>query len=996
MFEEKEINEYLKHITKMTYGHPLSLSIIRELWHQEGGKPLSNDPDSIAAFQLKFDKKVATDFVEERILKRLIPTPTLKKLTEYGALLRSFNRPQLGDVFSDLLPELKVDDVFDQFVSYPYIEFKGDYRYTFHEFVRERLARYTQEGHLKEWRAYHKKALDSFTPGVGIPEGAPYLPEWYYHLIGFKEIEGMKEWKEAIQKAKNSENNENRKSLLLIARDKALNLTLTSQLTCTEEEEQFYKDIGEREKAVERHDHAEFLRMEIKRLREKARGLEARGDDQRQYGDLSVALESYKEALQLFQHIGNHSEGEDRLQNVIDEIEEEIKLLREKVVELGAKGRDQRERGDLGAALESYKEALQLLQRIGNHPVDEARLQHVITEIEKEIEYLIEKARELEARGDDRRPYGDLGAALESYKEALQLFQQVSNHAEDVARLQRAVDEIEQQLEALTTTTNDNETISSASIPDPTGIGALTNRKILHVPLSLLRRRPLLTASIFLLLIVLLFLLIFTPILQTIIPNHISFQPPPGIGITQSSNGQSIGISNGTYTFNSNCQTDNALKCQAAEKLRQGDINEAKSLWNRELATNANDAEALIYLEDQRVQNSPHITLVVATTLTGSPADLGQDNLQGAYIAQKEFNDGFKLPHGLKVFLLIANFGSNPKDATTVAKQIVQAAQADKTIVGVMGLPLGSYVPDAIAVLQQAQLPLVSPTASGDGLTGISPFFFRIVPPDQVQASVGANYAVQALHAHTVAIFYDPQDSSNKGLAKGFERDFTDLGGIARENTYTTGQPETLRSQLQDMSGNLPDLLYFAGSATDMNTVLVNLPPSSNLQIMGGDSLYQLQDYSTIPRSALTHLYFTAFAYPDEWNNLCSNGLSQVCFQPSFFASYSQSFNYGRHQEQPYGYGRANSDTIVSYDALSVLLTAYQRLSQGQTLQVALKELTGDQAFQGVSGQISFGTDGNPLNKAVVLLSLRPDGDVQLASTSGIQGCFLINTCTNP
>ena len=102
------------------------------------------------------------------------------------------------------------------------------------------------------------------------------------------------------------------------------------------------------------------------------------------------------------------------------------------------------------------------------------------------------------------------------------------------------------------------------------------------------------------------------------------------------------------------------------------------------------------------------------------------------------------------------------------------------------------------------------------------------------------------------------------------------------------------------------------------------------------------------------------------------------------------------HQEQPYGYGRANSDTIVSYDALSVLLTAYQRLSQGQTLQVALKELTGDQAFQGVSGQISFGTDGNPLNKAVVLLSLRPDGDVQLASTSGIQGCFLINTCTNP
>ncbi len=377
--------------------------------------------------------------------------------------------------------------------------------------------------------------------------------------------------------------------------------------------------------------------------------------------------------------------------------------------------------------------------------------------------------------------------------------------------------------------------------------------------------------------------------------------------------------------------------------------------------------------------------------------NLGRDNLQGAYVAQKEFNDGFKLPNGLKVVLLIANFGSDPRNATMVAKQIVQAAQADKTIVGVMGLPLSSYVPDAIAILQQAHLPLVSSGASSDALTGISPSFFRVVPPDEFQARVGADYAIHTLHAHTVALFYDPKDSSSKSLAKDFARIFTDLGGFVREKTYAAGQPEMLRLQLKDILKNPPSLLYFAGSATDMNTIFINLPPSSNLQIMGGDSLYQPQDYSTASGTRLTQLHFTAFAYPDEWDILCHNGLSPACSKPSFFTVYPQAFDDGKHQKHPYGYSRASSSTIVSYDALSVLLTAYQRaLSQGQDLQVALKTITGTQAFQGVSGQISFSAGGNPLNKVVVILSVDPHGDVKLASSQGIQGCFLINQCRNP
>ncbi len=487
-----------------------------------------------------------------------------------------------------------------------------------------------------------------------------------------------------------------------------------------------------------------------------------------------------------------------------------------------------------------------------------------------------------------------------------------------------------------------------------------------------------------------------------------TMSPPSanGIGVSKASNGEYIGISDGKFAFDTtpNRRLGSATKCQASREFRAGNTQDAQKSWEAVHREDTSDAEALIYLENQRVQSSPHITLVVATTLTGPIINQGRDNLQGAYVAQKEFNDGSKLPNSLKVSLLIANFGSNPKDATTVAKQIVQAAQADKTIVGVMGLPLSAYVPDAIAILQQAHLPLISPTASSDELTGISPSFFRIVPPNKTQARVAAQYVIHTLHIHTMALFYDPKDSSSNNLASDLKDNLTTSSGVTVvEEKYTIGHPETLNALLTDAIQHQADLLYFAGYVADMNALLINLPPSSNLEVMGSDSFYQLQDYSIVSRPSFTRLHFTAFAYPDEWDILCQQGLSQACTKPPFFTSYPRTFDDGNHQEHPYGYTRANSNTIVSYDALSTLLTACQlALSQGQRtsltpnqVQTGLKMITSTHPFQGVSGQISFGEDGDPIDKAIVLLYVNSDYFINVVPENGIQGCFMVGVCAN-
>ena len=470
---------------------------------------------------------------------------------------------------------------------------------------------------------------------------------------------------------------------------------------------------------------------------------------------------------------------------------------------------------------------------------------------------------------------------------------------------------------------------------------------------------------------------------------------PTGIGVTEIGN-EPIGISDSSFAFDTTLP-DGPLKSQAAETYRQNknDLSPVISLLNRAIAENSNDAEALIYKEDLDVLNShsPYVTIVVGTMLSGTNATIGRDDLQGAYVAQKEFNDGSKLHGGVQVRLLIANAGSKTDYISNITQQVAQLAQTDKTFVGVIGWPFSSYTFSAINPLSSAQIPLVSETASSDELTNASPYFFRVVPSNKQQGIRGAQYAINVLGKKHVALFYDQQDPYSQSLAQDFLQEFQKDGGqLAVEEKYTVGQPGTLPAELQDALNKSPDLIYFSGYATDVSTLLSN-PLPSDLPVLGGDALYELGGYSTSARASggFTHLRFTAFAYPDEWDVL---GYSP---KPIFFSEYPAYFDpNGSHQNDPHPYGfiRADNDVILSYDATLAMLSGCNlALSSGKQsitlgdLESALRNLNGANTIQGVSGQIAFGPDGDPINKAIVLLSVDSQGFIHMDST--ILGQFI-------
>jgi eukaryotic-like serine/threonine-protein kinase len=462
---------------------------------------------------------------------------------------------------------------------------------------------------------------------------------------------------------------------------------------------------------------------------------------------------------------------------------------------------------------------------------------------------------------------------------------------------------------------------------------------------------------------------------------------PSTIGVTKAADGEYIGISDGNFAFDTTGLADASLKQQAAAALKAGNTSQAIDLYNQAVSQQSNDAEALIYLEDQRVlaNSSVHVTIVIATMLTGTDTDaigVGFDDLQGAYVAQKTYNDNALLG-GLGVVLLIANAGDQSANAPAVAQQIVRAAKADSTIVGVMGWPYSSYVASTYPIFEAAQLPMISQTASSDELTGVSRYLFRVCPSNKDEAVAGANYASQNLHAQNVIVFTDPLNAYTSSLSADFTAQFQNDGGtVLKTENYTVGEASSVLSAIKDtVKYSTPDTVYFAGYASDLSTLMTYMAQNNfwpHVQIVGGDGFYQLHGYQTSSRPVWFRLHFTAFAYPDVWDVL---GLGAK--KPAFFANYTQDFDPAHKRPiGDYGWNRTDNDVMLSYDATVTFLTAVHDIGNFQIsargVEQALTQLNGSKAFQGVSGQISLGSDGNPINKAVLFLNISPQGYINM------------------
>jgi branched-chain amino acid transport system substrate-binding protein len=178
--------------------------------------------------------------------------------------------------------------------------------------------------------------------------------------------------------------------------------------------------------------------------------------------------------------------------------------------------------------------------------------------------------------------------------------------------------------------------------------------------------------------------------------------------------------------------------------------------------------------------SAPRFLLGVLVPQTGPASFFGDHALRGIQLAVLNYNT--KHPDG-RVQLVVKDTAASPE--TPQERIINQLSElADQGVVAVIGPLLSREVETIAPSLAKLQIPVITPTASGAGLAGLSPWIFRNALTNTEQATAEARYAIDAKVKRIVILA--PDDPYGKDLTRTFTRDLGRAVEILATVTYPT------------------------------------------------------------------------------------------------------------------------------------------------------------------------------------------------------------------
>lgn len=191
--------------------------------------------------------------------------------------------------------------------------------------------------------------------------------------------------------------------------------------------------------------------------------------------------------------------------------------------------------------------------------------------------------------------------------------------------------------------------------------------------------------------------------------------------------------------------------------------------------------------------------------LTGDNANLGINIRNGAKVAVQEANKA----GGPKIELKEFDTQGDPAQATTLKERFVN----DQSIIGVVGPTFSGETRAVMAPLQEANLVMVSASATNAALPTAVPsqtVFHRLVPDDDVQGKGVADYVSKKLAAKRAA-YVDDNSEYGKGLADGTRKLLEAAGVPTVANDSIDPRSQDFSAVVNRLKQANPDLIFYGG-----------------------------------------------------------------------------------------------------------------------------------------------------------------------------------------
>lgn len=287
---------------------------------------------------------------------------------------------------------------------------------------------------------------------------------------------------------------------------------------------------------------------------------------------------------------------------------------------------------------------------------------------------------------------------------------------------------------------------------------------------------------------------------------------------------------------------------------------------------------------------------------------------------------------GRPIKLIEADDQQDPESA----RQAVARLIAHK-VVAVVGPMTSAMASATLPLINQAQLPMVSPTVTTTDLSGLDDYFFRVIPHTSEFVATNADYYVHELGLRRIRLVHDVRNRAYSGSwLNDFRRAFAAAGGKLLEPLAFMSDDELsfARLAVQALRDD-PDGVVIIGNSVDAAMLCRSIrrinrsvalstsewAAAERLIKLGGDAVEGITVAQLFDRLDTRPAYVT--------------------FRSAFVQRFGQEPGYAG---------------VLAYDAANTVFDALESRTAGQTLKQAL--LAG-KAFAGTQKTIVFDANGD-------------------------------------
>lgn len=322
---------------------------------------------------------------------------------------------------------------------------------------------------------------------------------------------------------------------------------------------------------------------------------------------------------------------------------------------------------------------------------------------------------------------------------------------------------------------------------------------------------------------------------------------------------------------------------------------------------------------------------------TGKAALGNVPSLNGIRFAVKELNQQGGLL-GKQVELLEFDNKSSALGSKLAAEKAIQA-----NVVITFGALWSSHSFAMAQVFQAAKIPMITPASTNPQVTLVGDFIFRACFIDSFQGKVLAKFVVQDLKMKTAGVLINANSKYSEGLAKSFIEYFKGHNGqILFEENYLE-QTVDFSSLIAKIKTFQPEILFLPAHDKDAGYIIKQTRDSKILTpFIGGDAWSN--DLYNIAGNKIEGNFFS-----HHWHQKSSENKSR-----KFVTKYKKHFQ------------NLDDRDALSYDTVFLFADAVHRAASLAPAKIR-DALAVTKNFKGVTGNISFDKNGDPIKSAVIL-----------------------------